>query len=95
MEVPGSVLGLGGTVIMNAIIGFDATVASMLAGGSRDPAELGIGTLGGGFGGALDFELWRLWCDRGPPGASRWWPCQLGPDGHPESDHRAVQSAST
>ncbi|MBA3878038.1 MAG: hypothetical protein C0498_14170, partial [Anaerolinea sp.] len=43
-------VGLGGLVVMNAVVGFDATAASMIAGGRRDPSELIAGTAFGALG---------------------------------------------
>lgn len=53
----GPVLGLGGKVLINAIIGFDAGITSMVAGDRRDPWELLLGTAGGGVGGGLDIDF--------------------------------------
>ena len=43
-------LGLGALAIANAVVGFDATVVSMVAGSRRDPSELVWGTVFGAIG---------------------------------------------
>lgn len=50
-------IGLGSKIILNAIVGFDATLVSMAAGGRRDPAELLVGTAVGAGGGAVEVSF--------------------------------------
>jgi hypothetical protein len=46
----GTGIGLGSLAIMNSVVGFDATLASTVAGCRRDPRELVAGTALGGLG---------------------------------------------
>jgi hypothetical protein len=50
-------IGVGSKIIMNADIGFDATLWAMISGGRNNPGELLVGSATAGVGGGIDIKL--------------------------------------